>query len=290
MSPIRLLPFILMLFLPGIALANARLPVGCSAALFKMEGMTLDQKALILTAGHCANLGSFSHPALPNLVFPGPRQVFLDQRQVGQVDIRGVGGKFRSHPYSRVIFATMTDVDLAILELDETYRAILAKQKDVEIYDLSPIGPWEGASMRIESAKWNVDFSCEVEKMVPTVREALWSWTNVIRFHFSPLCTFYGGVSGSPVLDRHHRIIAVANTVSDVGTPCDFDAPCEVDADGRKTVGPVGQSYATPTDSLYDCYSFSRRAFDFDRPSCRLVRSDVAPDALAGGNTSPSRG
>ena len=59
----RLLLFILILCLPGAALGNARLPVGCSAALFKMEGMTLDQKALILTAGHCANLGSFSHPA-----------------------------------------------------------------------------------------------------------------------------------------------------------------------------------------------------------------------------------
>ena len=278
----RLLLFILILCAPGVAFGNARLPVGCSASLFKMEGMTLDQKALILTAGHCANLGSFSEPRMVGLVFPGPRQVLLDQPDSGQVYIRGIGGKFRRHHYSRVILATMTGVDVAILELDETYGTILARQKDAEIYELSPVAPSPGAPMLVESARWNVDFNCEVEKVVPTVREAPWTWTNVIRFRFSPACIFYGGVSGSPVLDRDHRIVAVANTGSDPGTPCDFAAPCEVDAGGEVTVAPPGQSYATPTRSLYDCFSATRRTFDFVLPSCRLVPSDPGHvDALA---------
>jgi hypothetical protein len=213
--------------------------------------------------------------------------VILDQRHFGSVDIRGVGGKFRRHHYSRVILATMTEIDVAILELDETYRTILAKQNDVEIYDLSPLAAWAGAPMRVESAKWNVDFTCEVEKVVPTVREAPWTWTNVVRFRLSPLCIIYGGVSGSPVLDRQHRIVAVANTRSDPGAPCDFEAPCEIEAGGQPTVTPTGQSYATPIHGLYDCYDFSRLAFDFERPSCRLLPRELSPDALAGESAPP---
>ena len=283
----RLLLFILVLCLPGIAFGNARLPVGCSASLFKMEGMTLDQKALILTAGHCTDLGSFSDPRMPELVFPGPGQVLLGQPASGQADIRGVGGKFRRHHYSRVILATMTGMDVAILELDETYRAILARQTDAEIYELSPIAPPAGAPMRIVSAKWNADFACEVEKVVPALREAPWTWTDVIRFRLSPLCVIFGGVSGAPVLDRDHRIVAVANTRSDAGTPCDFLAPCEIDAAGRPSVATPGQSYAIPTRGLYDCYSSSRREFDFALPSCRLLPSDPARNSLAGGSAPP---
>jgi hypothetical protein len=222
---------------------------------------------------------------MKGLVFPGPRQILLDQHDSGQVDIRGAAGKFHRYQYSRVILATMTGMDLAILELDLTYAAILAKQPDVEIYDLSPSSPSDGAPVRVESAKWNAEFSCAVEKLVPTVREEPWTWTNVIRFRFSPQCIFYAGVSGSPVFDGDHRIVAVANTRSDPGLPCDFLTPCEIEADGQPTVAIPGQSYAIPTHSLYDCYSASRQAFDFALPTCRIVPSDTAPDALARGST-----
>jgi hypothetical protein len=99
----------------------------------------------------------------------------------------------------------------------------------------------------------------------------------------SPLCTFLGGVSGSPVLDRHHHIIAVANTRSDPGAPCSSYAPCEIAEDGAPAVAPIGQSYATPTDDLYGCYSASRQAFDFELRSCRLIPADPSSGALAGG-------
>jgi len=285
--PVRLLLFILILCVPGVAFGNARLPVGCSGALFKMEGMTLDQKALILTAGHCSDLGSFSDPRMDGLVFPGPGQVLLDQPASGQADIRGGGGKFRRYHFGRVILATMTGMDLEILELDATYATILARQKDAEIYELSPIAPSAGAPMLVESAKWNVDFMCEVEKVVPTLKEAPWTWTSVIRFRFTPLCIFYGGVSGSPVLDGDRRIVGVANTAGDPGTPCDFAAPCEVDAGGEVTVAPPGQSYAIPTHGLYDCYSSARRAFDFALPSCRVLPFDPSRDSLPGASAPP---
>jgi hypothetical protein len=269
-----LLLFIVILCLPSFAFANAKLDVGCSAALFKMDGMTLDQEALVLTAGHCTNVGSFKTPAFNGLAFPGPRQVFLDQRASGQVDIRGAGGKFGRYHYSRVILATMTGMDVAILELDDTYAAILDNLKDAEIYELSPTAPSLGARVRVEATKKNVDFACEVEKVVPTVREDPWTWNNVLRFRFSPLCVFYAGVSGSPVLDEHHRIVAVASAVSAPGKPCDLQAPCEIEQGAQPMVAPTGQSYATQTRDLYDCYSFSRRAFAFELPGCRLVQSD----------------
>jgi hypothetical protein len=281
----RLLLFILMLCLPGFALANAKLlSVGCSAALFKMEGMSLDQKALILTAGHCVNHGSMKDPEPTGLVFPGPGQVLRDMPDVGQVAISGADGKLVRYRFSRIVLATMTGMDAAILELDQTYRAILDKQADAEIYELSPITAWTSAPMRIESTYWRRDFSCEVDKIVPTVKEDPWTWTDVVRFHLSPRCRLFGGVSGSPVLDQNHRIVAVANTASDPGAACSFVTPCEIGDDGQPFVAPNGQSYATSTARFYDCYSADRQAFDFDLPSCRLVPTDPSTASLASGS------
>src|SRR5262249_48034139 len=150
------------------------------------------------TAGHCSDLGSFKGPegsSHADQTFPGAGEVLLDQRHHGDVDIRDVEGKFGRHHFSHIILATMTGIDVALIELDETYRAILAKQKNVEIYDLSPTAPWPGASMRVESAKWNVEFACEVEKLVPVLKEDPWTWTGAIRFRFSPKCAFHSGVS-----------------------------------------------------------------------------------------------
>ena len=286
MRGVRLLLFILMLGLPGFACANAKLlSVGCSAALFKMEGMSLDQRALILTAGHCVNRGSFKDPDPTGLVFPGPGEVLRDLPDVGQVAISGAGGKLVRYRVSRVVLATMTGMDAAILELDQTYRAIIEKQTDAEIYELSPITAWPGAPMRIESTYWRRDFSCEVDKIVPTVKEDPWTWTGVVRFHLSPRCRLFGGVSGSPVLDRQHRIVAVANTASDPGTPCGFETPCEIVDDGQPLVAPNGQSYATSTARFYDCYSASRQAFDFALPSCGLIPTSPPPATVAGGTT-----
>lgn len=279
----RLLLFVLFLCLPGFALANVRIDVGCSGALFKMEGMTLDQKALILTAGHCSDLGSFKGPegsSHADQTFPGAGEVLIDQRRVGHVDIRDAAGKFHRHQFSRIILATMTGVDVAVIELDETYRAILGGQKNIEIYDLSPTAPWPGTPVRVEAARWNVDFACQIENLVPVLKEDPWTWTNAIRFRFSPDCTFYGGVSGSPVLDQHNRIVGVANSGSDTGTPCGFESPCEIYGRGAPMVAPVGQSYGTPTDGLNDCYSPARRTFDFKLPMCRLAPPDHSPDAV----------
>ncbi|HRI71806.1 MAG TPA: hypothetical protein PK156_46555, partial [Polyangium sp.] len=54
----------------------------CSGTLFKMDGMTVDQKALVLTDGHCVGVGSFMGQ------FPADGEVLQDLAVNSQIVAR----------------------------------------------------------------------------------------------------------------------------------------------------------------------------------------------------------
>ncbi|MFO1183350.1 MAG: trypsin-like peptidase domain-containing protein [Bauldia sp.] len=250
------------------AAANAKLEVrSCSAALFRMEGMTLDQKALVLTAGHCINAGRFKNDLG---TFPADGERFIDRPEDAFIQVKSEAGAFKRYHTRRLVFATMTVSDLAVYELDASYADILAADKDVEVFILGTRPMVAGVAFGVPSANKQRSFDCVSEAIVPTLLDKPWRWNEVIRFRHQESCLFVGGASGSPVLYRD-RIVAVANDVFDPGTACAFGSPCEVDTDGKTTTAKPGQSYATQTYRLYDCYDAMKKAFDFTRASCTLA-------------------
>jgi hypothetical protein len=248
---------------PG-ANANLTLPLTrCSGALAIMQGMAFDQKALAFTNGHCTGFGSFKKQ------FPDQGEIFIDRPARGVVLVGNEKAYQARFDYRRLLFASMTGTDLAVLELDRSYDEIRQQLPQMTIYTVSKERAVPGMKTNIISARNNLNLTCTVEGIVPRLREGPWTWSNFIRFQHG--CNLSPGSSGSPVIVQGtDQVIALGQTGVDGGVACEINNPCEVQTDGSTIVAPVGQSYAAPTAVFYDCYDGSR--FDFALPSCALAR------------------
>lgn len=250
------------LMAPTPANSNITLPASrCSGALAIMQGMPPDQKALLLTNGHCIGFGSYLNR------FLAPGETYAG-RSVSGIALVGNekqnSGRLR---YRRLLFATMTGTDLAVFELEKSYAAILREVPNVKVYTVSRSVPIAGTNTTIRSARQNMTFRCTVEAVVPVLKEGPWTWSNLVRFAAQDDCRFRPGVSGSPVLSRNGQLVALAQTFNSGGMACSINNPCEVGSDGSTIVpSQVGQSYGTPTALLYDCLEGPR--FNFAKPGC----------------------
>lgn len=213
----------------------------CSGSLIKFEGMPEDKKAVVLTNGHCIALpGGFLKPGqvLENYSIKRPIGIFDRQMKLHNVDT------------TKIIFATMTDTDVALYEVGLSYKQI-KDQFDVEPLTLSSEHPRANTEMNIISGYWEKGWECSVDTFIPMLKEDLWTWTDSIRYN--NLCDTTHGSSGSPIIERNTRtVIGINNTGNDRGERCTMNNPCEVSADGTITVL-KGISYGQQTYQIYSC-------------------------------------
>ena len=228
---------------------------GCTATLLDVGGSGSDP-AYVITNGHCFGLLD-------------PSQVFLDNKsmatnvmqfdyyvqQVKDGDTYSVGDE-------TVVYASMAQTDVAVIELEATFDSLVERGYDA--YQLASSAPKSGTDVTlvgIPSAKvTNVGLrkaDCKTGSTV-TVHEGAYRFTSSIRHR----CSIVKGSSGSALINREtKRIVAVNNTgVSGAapGTPaCDLDMPCEVSSDGTKTVR-TEENYAQPTHFLAGCFRSGR--------------------------------
>jgi len=117
------------------------------------------------------------------------------------------GNAMMRSPIGRLLAATMTGTDVAVLELVATYR-------EVEAAGISPLtlaysGPLRGDDIQILSGRSQAVWTCLVDAVVPELREAGYSMKNSIRYLVGSGCDddregAGHGDFGSPDRDAGH--------------------------------------------------------------------------------------
>ncbi|MEV4501626.1 S1 family peptidase [Streptomyces klenkii] len=239
-------------FAGTVALSN------CSGSLIRLPGSSDNDPGLVMTNGHCLETG-----------MPGPGEVITDQPSTRTFSLlNSSAGKVATLRAAKVSYATMTDTDVTLYELNTTYAQI--KQRyGISALSLSPDHPVAGTAIKVVSGFWKRIYSCNADGFVHTLREADWTWKDSLRYTSS--CNTIGGTSGSPVVDANTgKVIAINNTGNENGERCTMNNPCEVDENGQVTVR-QGINYAQETYGIAKCFATGNK-LDLSLPGCELPK------------------
>jgi V8-like Glu-specific endopeptidase len=239
-------------FAGTVALSN------CSGSLIKLPTSTSTDPALVMTNGHCLS-GDFLDPD----------EVVTDESSSRAFTLlnssgRGVG-TLRA---TKVAYATMTDTDVALYQLTQSYARI---QSDYGIAPLPLSGdhPVRGTAIKVVSGYWKTIYSCEIDGFVRELREGDWVWKDSVRY--TPACETIGGTSGSPVIDTATgQVVAINNTGNEDGERCTVNNPCEVQPNGAVTIR-EGINYAEQTYGITKCFT-TGNTLDLTLPGCALPK------------------
>lgn len=231
----------------------------CSGSLVIFNGMPFTAKALVMTNGHCIQKpGGYLNPG----------EVWVN-RPISR-DMKLFDKNMRLHPIhaTRILYATMTNTDLAFYELDKTYAQIM-NSTQVRPFSLDSLRPSIGQPIEIISGYWDRGYSCAIDNFIFQIREGQWTWTDSIRY--TETCDTIGGTSGSPIIAKgEKRVVGVNNTSNESGQRCTLNNPCEVSENGDVHFE-KGVRYGQQTYNVYTCLTPDFR-FNLNMPNCELPR------------------
>lgn len=215
----------------------------CSGSLIRFSGQPDTAKAVVLTNGHCL-AGTFGGG------MPKPGEVITNKAVARDMKIFDKEMNLFPIKSTRILFATMTDTDITLYELSQTYAEILKKYK-IRSFDLDTVKPMVGTDIDIVSGYWEKGYACSIENFIFKLQEGNWSFTDSIRYAAG--CETIGGTSGSPIVARGTRsVIAVNNTANENGGRCTINNPCEVSSSGDIVVM-RDRKYGQQTFNIYSC-------------------------------------
>ena len=231
----------------------------CSGSLVAFNGQPLSSKAIVMTNGHCVQKpGGFLEPG----------EVWVNRPMKRSMKIFDSNMRLFPIQSTKILYATMTNTDVAFYELNESYDQIIDRTK-VRPFLLDSVRPFEGISIEIISGYWDRGYSCEIDGFVYKIREGAWTFTDSIRYTAG--CDTIGGTSGSPIIAKgERRVVAINNTSNESGQRCTLNNPCEVDESGEVTVR-RGVRYGQQTYNTYTCLTPDFR-FELRRSGCELPR------------------
>ncbi|MFD9795207.1 serine protease [Streptomyces sp. NPDC059070] len=239
-------------FAGTVALSN------CSGSLIRTPNSQPDDPALVLSNGHCLETG-----------FPAAGEVITDQPSSRTFSLlNGSASKVATLRATKVSYATMTDTDISVYELNKTYAQIQS-QYGIAALTLNDQHPTAGTAIKVVSGYWKRTYSCNVDGFVYRLKEGDWTWKDSVRY--TSACQTIGGTSGSPVIDTTTgKVVAVNNTGNEDGQRCTENNPCEVDQNGNVTVH-YKINYAQETYTIVPCIGTGNK-FDLSRPGCTLPK------------------
>ncbi len=227
--------------------------------------------AYIVTNGHCQGTAA----RLPN-----PKDILVDRPSQSHFIINYFHD-FQSErvriPVKRMVYGTMKDNDIAILELTKTQQEL--KELGITPLKIDPkplrkgqplvvVGiPSEGVTERL---KFLHTATCTMGATVH-IKEDAYSWSRSLRHN----CSIVGGMSGSPMISRRtNRVVGIINTgVNDDAASqpeCSINRPCEVSSTGRINTF-NRENYGQLVDRIPTCFN-EKGIFDLDRSTCQLER------------------
>lgn len=254
-----------LLCLSTYSYANVAVTAGdCDGAVFGMPGMFDSQHALVITNGHCIGLGNYDG------FYPDYGETFKDYSVANSLFLQSKNGVHGTeYKYNKIVFATMTVADLAIIELNVTYKEI--RGAGIKIYSLAKVLPPPDMTLVFDSFNRNTRSVCTVDQTVSTLREGPWMWKNSIRMKSEPKCDFQHGESGSAGVEPISGLIyGLAQTGYDGGPACSLNNACEIETKNGRISVRKSAKYIVPTAFLYSCYNEKVAAFDFDLKSCYM--------------------
>ncbi len=229
----------------------------CSGSIIKFSGMPDSAKAIALTNGHCIGGGMID----PNVIVSNKsinRQMKVYNRDQKLVAINAV----------KVLYATMTNTDITLYELKESYADLSAKR--VDSFDVDGNHPTLGTSIDIVSGYWDRGYRCNVDAFIFTLKEANWTMKDSIRYSDTG-CNTIGGTSGSPIIQTGTRtVVGINNTGNEDGQRCTMNNPCEVDEKGNVVVK-AHASYGQETYNIYTCLTLDFK-IDLTKQGCELFK------------------
>lgn len=247
-------------FTPGFNFdAVVALP-NCSASFVRFKSSRNTDPGLVLTNGHCAG-GMFGGMLKPGEIYYNKARTFsmtLLDKNANKI------GSLRSE---KIIYATMTDTDITLMELTQTYDQI-QKATGVQPLTLADQEAPAGVAIEIPSGYWKRTYACQLEAVIPTLKEGDWVFKKSVRYTEKG-CEVIGGTSGSPIVSvQTGEVIAINNTGNESGQRCTVNNPCEIDKDGNVSII-KGRGYGQQTHNLYTCLN-ARGSFDLATPGCAL--------------------
>ncbi|MFE9117196.1 serine protease [Streptomyces sp. NPDC007172] len=239
-------------FAGTVALSN------CSGSVIRMPSSQPSDPALVLSNGHCLETG-----------FPAAGEVITNQPSSRTFSLLNASGsKVATLRASKVAYATMTDTDITIYQLNTTYAQIQSSY-GISALTLNDVHPTQGSAIKVVSGYWKRTYSCNVDGFVYRLKEGDWTWKDSVRY--TPSCNTIGGTSGSPVIDTTTgKVVAVNNTGNEDGERCTENNPCEVDQNGNVTVH-QGTNYAEETYIIVACVGAGNK-IDLSRAGCTLPK------------------
>lgn len=239
-------------FAGTVALSN------CSGSVVKMPTSVPTDPAIVMSNGHCLS-GGFLDPGESIVDVASSRTFSL---------LNSAGTKVATLRATKVAYATMTDTDISLYQLNTTYAQIQSSY-GIAALELSATHPVAGTAIKVVSGYWKRIYSCNIDAFVYRLHEDSWIWKDSVRYTSS--CNTIGGTSGSPVVDvATGKVVAINNTGNEDGGRCTLDNPCEVDQNGNITVH-QGINYAEETYLITQCVGAGNK-INLSLPGCTLPK------------------
>jgi Trypsin-like peptidase domain len=251
----------------GVGLIEASSGI-CTGFLFS-TGVRPKAPAYVLTNGHCQGTAR---------KLPSNREIIVNRPTKTQFTVNYFHD-FKADrltiPVKRLVYGTMKNTDIAILELSKTQQELIAAGIVPLQLAASPPAIGEPAiviGVPSEGVKDELNFlhavTCRTGELA-NVKEDVYNWQKSLRHR----CSIVGGMSGSPMISlKTNRVVGIINTgVNDNATKqpqCSINRPCEVDRHGSIQTFPQ-ENYGQLVDRIPSCFN-PQGVFDLDRASCQL--------------------
>jgi V8-like Glu-specific endopeptidase len=234
-------------------------------------GTNPNAPAYVLTNGHCQGTAN---------KLPGEREIIVNRSSKTNFIINYFHD-FKPDrltiPVKRMVYGTMKNNDIAILELTKTQQELVkAGINPLQIAIKPPVlgEPLLVVGVPSEGLKEELNFlhatTCLTGELA-NVKEDIYHWKSSIRHH----CSIVGGMSGSPMISlKTHRVVGIINTgVNDNASKqrqCSLNRPCEVVKNGFVQTFPQ-ENYGQLVDRIPTCFD-RQGIFNLYQSTCQLER------------------